>query len=106
MIVLRVGAGLIAAATAALLVIGDHPIEFVVADLLVVTGLVVAAILPGRAALPALAVGFGIGLGVFTTAFSAAAGDGVLNWSLAAAVVGCSVGIVLSLRGLAVRFSA
>jgi len=101
MILLKAGAGLIAAVTALLLVIGDHPVEFVVADLLVVALLTVAVVLPARMALPVLAVGFGAGLGVFVAAFAAAADDGVVNWSLATAVVGCLAGILLSCRRLA-----
>ncbi|MFI6679045.1 hypothetical protein [Kribbella sp. NPDC050470] len=44
-----------------LLIVGDHPVEFVVVDLLVVALLVVAAVL-GRLTL--LAIAFGVGLGV------------------------------------------
>ena len=91
-----------AAVTALLLVIGDHPVEFVVADLLVVGLLTLAAVLPARAAMPALAVGFGAGLGVFTVALTAAADDGAVNWALATAVAGCLAGIVLSCRRISV----
>jgi hypothetical protein len=100
MMILRVGAGVVAVVTALLLVIGDHPVEFVVADVLVVALLTLAAVLPSRVALPVLAVGFGAGLGVFAVAFAAAADEGAVNWSLATAVAGCLAGIVLSCRRL------
>ena len=98
-LVLRTGAAVVAAVTTLLLVIGDHPPEFVVADLLVVALLVVAAVLPsGRLALMALAIGFGVGLGVFTVAFAASVDDRAISWPLASAVVGCLAGIVVALR--------
>jgi hypothetical protein len=96
---LRVGAWVIAAVTALLLVVGDHPVEFVIADVLVVALLVVAALLPaGRLGLTGLAIGFGVGLGVFTVAFAASVDDGAVSWPLASAVLGCLVGVTLSLR--------
>jgi hypothetical protein len=89
----------IAAVTALLLIAGDHSVEFVVADILVVALLVVAALLPrGRGALMALASGFGVGLGVFTVAFAASVDDGAVSWPLLSAVLGCLVGIALALR--------
>ncbi len=98
-LLLRFGAAAIAAVTALLLVIGDHPVEFVVADLLVVVLLVVAAVLPaGRPAVMAQAIAFGVGLGVFTVAFAASVDNGAINWPLASAVVGCLLGIILALR--------
>jgi hypothetical protein len=98
-LLLRVGAAAIAAVTALLLVIGDHPVEFVVADLLVVVLLVVAAVLPrGRRSLMGLAIAFGVGLGVFTVAFAASVDDGATSWPLASAVVGCVLGIALALH--------
>jgi hypothetical protein len=98
-LLLRVGAALIAAVTALLLMIGNHPVEFVVADLLVVVLLAVAAGLPaGRLSLMGLAVAFGVGLGVFTVACAASVDDGATSWALAAAVVGCLLGITLALR--------
>ncbi|WP_433020876.1 hypothetical protein [Kribbella sp. CA-294648] len=99
MMLLRLAAVAIAAVTAVLLLIGDHPPEFVVADLLVVVLLAVASVLPGSGgAVPALAVGFGAGLGVFTVAFVSALDDGRLNWPLAAAVAGCLTGVGLIWR--------
>ncbi|NIK60311.1 hypothetical protein [Kribbella shirazensis] len=98
-VVLRAGALMVAAVTALLLVVGDHPPEFVVADLLVVALLAVAAVLPsGRLGLMALATGFGVGLGVFTVAFAASVDDGAVSWALASAVVGCLAGISVALR--------
>jgi hypothetical protein len=94
MIILRLTAGAIAAVTALLLLIGDHPPEFVVADLLVVALLAIASVLPvSRGAVPALAIGFGAGLGVFTVAFV-----GSPNWPLATAVAGCLAGVALIWR--------
>ena len=96
---LRTGAWVISAVTALLMVVGDHPVEFVIADVLVVALLVVAALLPaGRLALAALAIGFGVGLGVFTVAFAASVDDGATSWPLASAVLGCLAGVALSLR--------
>lgn len=98
-LLLRVGAAAIAAVTALLLVIGDHPMEFVVADLLVVVLLVVAAVLPaGRLSLMGLAIAFGVGLGVFTVAFAASVDSGAANWAVASAVVACLLGIALAVR--------
>jgi hypothetical protein len=98
-LLLRLAAATIAAVTALLLVIGDHPVEFVVADLLVVVLLVVAAVLPaGRLAVMGQAIAFGVGLGVFTVAFAASAENGAISWPLASAVLGCALGIALALR--------
>lgn len=98
-LVLRSGAAVTAAVTTLLLVVGDHPPEFVVADLLVIALLVVAAVLPaGRLGLMALAIGFGVGLGVFTVAFAASVDDGAMSWPLAAAVAGCLAGVGVALR--------
>ncbi|WP_432947354.1 hypothetical protein ACQPXM_10710 [Kribbella sp. CA-253562] len=99
MLTLRLAAVAIAAVTALLLLIGDHPREFVVADLLVVALLALAAVLPvSRGAVLALAIGFGAGLGVFTVAFVGTLDDGPLNWPLATAVVGCGAGVALTWR--------
>jgi hypothetical protein len=99
MLILRLAAVTIAAVTALLLLIGDHPPEFVVADLLVVALLTTAAALPAaRGAGFALAIGFGAGLGVFTVAFVGALDEGGTNWPLATAVLGCVVGLALSWR--------
>jgi hypothetical protein len=88
-----------AAVTAMLLVVGDHPVEFVVADILVVALLVAAALLPaGPAAVMALAIGFGVGLGVFTVAFAASVDDGAISWALLSAVLGCLAGIALAVK--------
>jgi len=51
----------------------------------------------------ALAVGFGVGLGVFTVAFAASIDDGATSWPLATAVLGCLAGIALSLRETQLR---
>ncbi|WP_344114639.1 hypothetical protein [Kribbella alba] len=103
--VVRADALVIAAVTALLLVVGDHPVEFVVADILVVALLVAAALLPaGRGAVMALAIAFGVGLGVFTVAFAASVDDGAVSWPLLSAVLGCLVGIALALKvGIAPR---
>ncbi len=99
MLILRLAAVAIAAVTALLLLIGDHPPEFVVADLLVVALLGLAAVLPAdRGAVLALAIGFGAGLGVFTVAFVGALDEGAINWPLATAVLGCVAGLALSWR--------
>jgi len=94
-----------AAVTAMLLVVGDHPVEFVIADILVVVLLVAAALLPaGRGAVMALAIGFGVGLGVFTVAFAASVDDGAISWPLFSAVLGCLAGIALAVKvGVAPR---
>jgi hypothetical protein len=99
MLIPRLAAVTIAAVTALLLLIGDHPAEFVVADLLVVALLVVAAVVPmDRGAVVALAIAFGAGLGVFTVAFAAELSDGAMNWPLGIAVIACVAGIALSWR--------
>ncbi|GAB3839441.1 hypothetical protein [Kribbella italica] len=99
MLILRLAAVTIAAVTAMLLLIGDHPPEFVVADLLVVALLTIAAVLPAaRGAGFALAIGFGAGLGVFTVAFVGTLNEGPASWPLATAVLGCLAGLALSWR--------
>ncbi|MGC4943575.1 hypothetical protein [Kribbella sp. DT2] len=99
MLTLRLAAVAIAAVTAMLLLIGDHPPEFVVADLLVVVLLAVAAVLPAdRGARFVLAIGFGAGLGVFTVAFVGVLDEGAMSWPLATAVLGCVAGLGLSWR--------
>lgn len=65
---LRVAAVLAAAVTLFLLIVGDHPTEFVVADIVVVAALLIAAALPGARALPWLVVAFAFAAGVFTVA--------------------------------------
>jgi len=101
LLILRAAAAVTAAVTAVLLLAGDHPVEFIVADTLVVALLTGAAFLPARhGATAALAVAFGVALGVFIVAFTASVGDGTASWPLAAAVLGCLVGIACAGREL------
>ncbi len=98
---MRVGAVLAAAITALLLVVGDHPPEFVVADLLLVVGLLVAAALPSRSgALPWLVAAFGFSAGVFTVAFARSISEDGLSIPVGVAAGACAVAVAVGAAAL------
>lgn len=91
---MRAGALVAAAVTALLLVVGDHPPEFVVADAILVVALVAAAAMPvSLGPMPWLVAAFGFSAGVFTVAFARSFSEGGLNFPVGFAAVACAVAV-------------
>lgn len=89
---MRVGALVAAAVTALLLVVGDHPPEFVVADSILAGALVAAATVPATSgAMPWLIAAFGFSAGVFTVAFARSLSEDGFNIPVGFAAVACAV---------------
>lgn len=98
---MRVGALVAAAVTALLLVVGDHPPEFVVADAILVVALVVAAAVPASlGAMPWLVGAFGFSAGVFTVAFARSFSEGGVNIPVGLAAAACAVAVATGSRAL------
>lgn len=102
----RTAAALMAVVTAILLALGDHPVEYVAADALIIAVLAVGAALPEHRALPVLAFGLAFALGVFTVALGARLADGGPPAALALAVASSLAGAALALRLLVLRPAA
>lgn len=101
---MRVGAVLAAVVTAWLLVVGDHPTEFVVGDTVLVVALCAAAALPGDGrALPWLVAAFGFSAGVFVVALAQSFARGAGNASVGLATVACLVAVAAGVVALTRR---
>lgn len=91
---MRVGALVAAVVTALLLVLGDHPPEFVVADAILVVALVAAAAVPvSLGPMPWLVAAFGFSAGVFTVAFARSFSETGINVPVGFAAVACTVAL-------------